>query len=96
MATGINELTERPRFAPGTKVRCLSLIRNDGTFPGRRTGEVLITPGETGYINSIGTFLQRHYIYDVDFYERGVIVGMRGHELEPVGGTHENHAEEDD
>lgn len=86
------ELAGPPLFAIGDKVRCRCLIRNDGTFCGRRTGETLVTAGEVGYVHGVGEFLQRYYIYDVDFYERGVIIGMRGHELECL----EPSPEEDD
>jgi nitrogen fixation protein NifZ len=81
MAITAPELEAPPLFRVGDKVSARQAIRNDGTYPGRRMGDVLIDPGETGYVHGIGTFLQRYYIYDVDFYERGMIVGMRGHEL---------------
>lgn len=70
-----------PRFAPGEKVRAVRDIRNDGSMWGCRVGDLLIRAGEIGYVRGVGEFLQRYYIYDVDFYERGQIVGMRGHEL---------------
>jgi nitrogen fixation protein NifZ len=83
---GIVELDAPPAFAVGEKVRSLNLIRNDGSFPGRRIGEELIGKGELGYVRGIGSFLQRFYIFEVDFVERGLIVGMRGKELEREGG----------
>lgn len=81
---GAIETLDPPRFAPGDKVRALREIRDDGTTWGRRRGEILVVPGEVGYVRAVGEFLQRYYIYDVDFYERGRIVGMRGHEIERV------------
>jgi len=57
-------------------------VRNDGTFPGKEVGEILVKKGDVGYVTSIGTFLQQFYIYGVDFYELGYRVGMRGKELE--------------
>ena len=81
---GVIELEGPPRFEYGHKVRARRLVRNDGTFPGRDIGEVLVKKGETGYVVSIGTFLQQFYIYGVDFIERGYRVGMRAKELEPV------------
>ncbi len=78
------ELEGPPAFAYGQKVVSRRHIRNDGTFPGKEIGEVLIKKGERGVVTSIGTFLQRFYIYGVDFYERGYVVGMKGKELEPV------------
>jgi nitrogen fixation protein NifZ len=73
-----------PLFAPGDKVKALRDIRNDGSMWGQRIGDILIRAGEIGYVRGIGEFLQRYYIYDVDFFERGQIVGMRGHELARV------------
>jgi len=78
------ELDSSPVFVPGDKVRAKSLVRNDGTFPGRRIGELLIAGGETGYVRGVGSFLQRFFIYEVDFAERGLVVGMRAKELELI------------
>jgi nitrogen fixation protein NifZ len=58
------------------------MVRNDGTFPGKDVGEVLVKKGEEGYVISIGTFLQQYYIYGVEFLESGFRVGMKRKELE--------------
>jgi len=76
------EIDRPPCFAPGQKVRATALIRNDGTFPGAPVGEVLARPGDVGYVRDIGTFLQRHRIYAVDFIGLNRIVGLRAGELE--------------
>lgn len=76
------EINEPPAFALNTRVRALTAVRNDGTYPGVPRGGALIEAGDVGYVHSIGEFLQRYYIYSVDFVERGRIVGMRAHELE--------------
>lgn len=78
------ELDEPPRFCVGEKVRALCAIRNDGSYLGRRVGDELIAAGETGYVRGIGTFLQRFFIYEVDFIARGMVIGMRAKELEVV------------
>jgi probable nitrogen fixation protein FixT len=78
------EIARPPRFDLGDKVRARLPVRNDGTYPGRRIGEFLIEAGEVGYVASIGEFLQRYYIYGVDFFTRGRIVGMREHEIEDI------------
>lgn len=75
------ELDGPPRFEYGQKVRSRMNVRNDGTFPGKEIGDVLVKKGDVGYVSSIGTFLQQFYIYGVDFYERGHVVGMKGREL---------------
>jgi nitrogen fixation protein NifZ len=78
------ELDGPPRYEYGQKVRSKSMIRNDGTFPGKDIGEILVNKGEEGYVISIGTFLQQYYIYGVEFIESGFRVGMKRKELEQV------------
>ena len=78
------EINNPPAFLYGELVRAKRHIRNDGTFPGREIGEILVRKGDPGYVTSIGTFLQQFYIYGVDFYTRGNLVGMKARELERV------------
>jgi nitrogen fixation protein NifZ len=80
------EIDGPPQFDYGQKVRSRKIVRNDGTFAGKEIGEVLVGKGDVGYVASIGTFLQQFYIYGVDFYERGYIVGMKAAELDPEEG----------
>jgi nitrogen fixation protein NifZ len=76
------ELDGPPQFEYGQKVRSRFMVRNDGTFPGKDVGEVLVNKGDEGYVISIGTFLQQYYIYGVEFLESGFRVGMKRKELE--------------
>jgi nitrogen fixation protein NifZ len=76
------ELDFAPVFTPGDKVRAKTLIRNDGGYMGKRVGDLLIEAGEVGYVRAIGTFLQRYYIYEVDFLEKRLVIGMRAKELD--------------
>jgi nitrogen fixation protein NifZ len=78
------ELDGPPSFDYGARVRSGRTIRNDGTFPGKDIGDVLVKKGEEGYVVSIGTFLQQFYIYGVDFPALGYRVGMKRKELEAV------------
>ncbi len=78
------ELDGPPYFDYGDKVRSRRVIRNDGTFPGKDIGEILVTKGEEGYVVSIGSFLQQFYIYGVEFVTTGHRVGMKRKELEIV------------
>lgn len=80
----IVELDGPPDFDYGQKVRAKINIRNDGTFPGKEIGEVLVKKGDEGYVVSVGTFLQQFYIYGVDFVAQGRIVGMKRKELVAV------------
>ena len=79
-----SELDEPPLFEPGTKIVSVRSVRNDGTYPGLARGEPLIAAGDVGYVKSVGTYLNRFYIYGIDFIHRGMLVGMRGHEIAPV------------
>lgn len=81
----VMELDGPPGFEYGQKVRSNRMVRNDGTFPGKEIGEVLVKKGEEGYVISIGTFLQQFYIYGVEFLGSGYRVGMKRKELETVG-----------
>jgi nitrogen fixation protein NifZ len=80
----IVELDGPPQFEYGQKVRSNRVVRNDGTFPGKDIGEVLVKKGEVGYVISIGTFLQQFYIYGVEFLSSGYRVGMKRKELDSV------------
>lgn len=70
-----------PRFDYGEAVRVVRNVRNDGTYPGCPTGELLIRRGSVGYVVNVGTFLQDQIIYSVHFVSDGRIVGCREEEL---------------
>jgi len=75
------EVYQKPLFLPGHKVRATRQVKNDGTMPYRELGEILVKKGDIGYVRDVGMFLQRYYVYAVDFIARGAVVGMRGREL---------------
>lgn len=70
-----------PQFDYGDAVRVIRNLKNDGTFPGRKTGDLLVRRGSVGYVKNIGTFLQDQIIYSVDFIDEGLLVGCREEEL---------------
>lgn len=72
----------RPGFEYGDEVRVVRNVRNDGTFPGRTTGTLLIRRGSTGFVRDIGTFLQDQIIYSVHFLGHDLVVGCREEELQ--------------
>lgn len=76
------EIDSPPIFDLGNRVQVCKLIRNDGTFPGKDKGTPLAQAGDIGYIVSIGTYLQRAYIYSVHFLETNYVVGCLSKELE--------------
>lgn len=75
------EIEEAPRFAFGERVISRYTIRNDGTYCGKEIGDILVSKGDIGYVQSIGTFLQQYYIYAVEFIATSHRVGMKGREL---------------
>lgn len=70
-----------PRFDYGDPVRVTRNVRNDGTYPGMATGNLLVRRGSVGYVMNVGTFLQDQLIYTVNFIDQGRIVGCREEEL---------------
>lgn len=72
----------RPVYDYGDAVRVIRHLRNDGTFPGRDRGALLIRRGSTGYVRDVGTFLQDQIIYSVHFVDQDLVVGCRAQELQ--------------
>ena len=68
-------------FDYGHAVRVIRNIRNDGTYPGEKTGNLLVRRGSVGYVRNRGTFLQDQVIYEVHFIDQGRVVGCREEEL---------------
>ena len=71
----------RPRWTLGDVVRVTRNVRNDGTFLGTQTGDLLVRRGRIGHVRDVGSFLQDQIIYSVNFLEEGIIVGCREEEL---------------
>jgi len=69
-------------FRIGERVRLVKAIRNDGTYPHARVGDVLVDAGSEGYVRKIGDFLQTIRVYEVNFIEEGLTFGCREAELE--------------
>ena len=74
----------RPKYEYGDEVRVIRNVRNDGTFPGTKTGELLVRRGSTGFVRDVGTFLQDQIIYTVHFIDTDMIVGCREGEVQPA------------
>lgn len=71
----------RPRWNFGDPVRVARNVRNDGTFPGAETGDLLVRRGSIGHVCDVGTFLQDQIIYSVHFLQEDRVVGCREEEL---------------
>lgn len=73
-----------PRFEYGDEVRVIRNVRNDGTYPGKEVGELLLRRGSVGNVHDVGTYLQDQIIYRVYFLDTGRMVGCREEELVPA------------
>lgn len=71
-------------FKRGDEVRSLTQVRNDGTYPHRGIGELLVRQGDAGCVREDWSFLGEVY-YTVEFASRAAVVIMRGKEMERVG-----------
>ena len=71
----------KPAYDYGSEVRLTRNVRNDGTYPGKEVGEMLIRRGTVGVVYDVGTYLQDQLIYRVNFIEAGMTVGCREEEL---------------
>ena len=71
----------KPSYEFGDRVRVIRSLRNDGTFPGKARGALLVRKGSVGYVREWGSFLQDNLIYQVHFVEEDCIVGCREQEL---------------
>jgi len=74
----------KPRWQIDDEVRLIRNVRDDGTFPGVRMGDLLVRRGSVGVVRDIGSFLQDQVIYSVHFHAENRIVGCREEEL--IGG----------
>ncbi len=75
---------DMPIFRVGQKVELLVDIKNDGTYPYAKVGELLAKKGSVGYIRKIGDFLQTIKVYEVHLMCEGNLVeavGARDFEL---------------
>lgn len=73
-----------PLYEYGQAVRLIRNVRNDGTYPGKDTGALLMRRGAVGCVYDVGTYLQDQLIYRVHFLDQGCTVGCREEELIPA------------
>ena len=71
----------KPAYEYGDEVRLIRNVRNDGTYPGKEVGELLIRRGAIGCVFDVGTYLQDQLIYRVHFLDQNKTVGCREEEL---------------
>ncbi|MEI8633962.1 nitrogen fixation protein NifZ [Vibrio sp. PP-XX7] len=73
------------RFPPGTVVRLVRNVRNDGSFTDLRKGELLVAAGTEGIIRTYGYWLQTQVIYQVFFPDVQRVIGIREAEVIDAG-----------
>lgn len=64
----------------GEAVRAARPLRNDGTYPHRDVGAILVREGDVGHVLEIVKDCGALY-YTVEFVARGIVVGARRWEL---------------
>jgi len=67
-------------FMLGDEVRSLRPVKNDGIYPHKDIGEVLVQRGDAGIVRERWSFLGEIY-YTVEFESRAAVVIMRGREM---------------
>ncbi|MCK9915705.1 nitrogen fixation protein NifZ [Microbacteriaceae bacterium K1510] len=80
---GLGQVTSHPArrdFDVNERVRSLAEVKNDGTYPHKDIGEVLVHQGDVGRVHESWSFLGDIY-YTIEFFERAVVVLMRDSEL---------------
>lgn len=77
----MDNVSETVRFAPGSEVRIVRNIRNDGSFQQLEKGDLLVEAGSVGIVRTYGYFLQTQIIYQVFIPEQNRVVGVRDSEV---------------
>lgn len=73
-----------PRYQWGQRVKALTDLRNDGTFPDAALEALLVSTGDVGEIVQVGTHTEANIpIYLVEFGER-LVVGCLEEEILPL------------
>jgi nitrogen fixation protein NifZ len=70
-------------FRPGDTVRALRPVANDGIYPHKDVGEIVVQSNDLGIIRERWSFLGEVY-YTVEFPRPAAVVIMRGREMTPL------------
>jgi nitrogen fixation protein NifZ len=74
------DIVGRREFKPGDAVRSLTQVTNDGIYPHRDIGEILVRQGDIGVVREGWSFLGEAY-YTVEFFAYAAVVILRGQEM---------------
>ncbi len=73
-----------PKYQWGQRVKALTDLRNDGSFPDAEAEALLVSTGDAGEIVQVGTHAEANIpIYLVEFGER-LVVGCLEEEIVPL------------
>jgi nitrogen fixation protein NifZ len=73
-----------PKYNPGLRVKALTDLHNDGSYPDQPPDSLLVATGMTGEIINVGEHAESNTpVYLVEFSER-LVVGVLEEEIEPV------------
>jgi nitrogen fixation protein NifZ len=73
-----------PKYQWGQRVKAVTDLHNDGSFPNAPAASLLVNIGDTGEIVQVGTQTQLNMpIYLVEFSER-LVVGCLEEEIMPL------------
>jgi len=74
------DIARRRDFKPGDAVRSRAQITNDGIYPHRDIGEILVHEGDIGVVRESWSFLGETY-HTVEFFAHAAVVIMRSQEM---------------
>ncbi len=73
-------VADKSEFKQGDAVHSRTQVKNDGIYPHKDIGEILVHPGDAGIVRERWSFLGDAY-YTVEFAGRAAVVIMRGREM---------------
>jgi len=68
------------RFGLGDEICALADIGNEGTYPHKEIGEIIVHRGDKGFILETARFLGEVY-YTVEFVDRAAVAALRAREM---------------
>jgi nitrogen fixation protein NifZ len=73
-----------PKYQDGMRVKALTDLHNDGSYPDHPPDSLLVATGMTGEIINVGEHAETNTpVYLVEFSEK-LVVGVLEEEIEPV------------
>lgn len=77
-------MSSSAKFDWGQRVRAAVDLVNDGSYPGRADGELLVKNGACGEIVNVGTHVETDIVVYLVEFPTQLVVGCFEDEIEPV------------